>query len=92
MSNRNLKLALAVDLINLGKENNLLDLVQEIMLGFKEVGKFLGLDNTKNSLLNANHVKESFSLQFENCTLDLDLVSNPQTKSQTIQNFNIRKV
>jgi len=54
------------------------------------VGRYKGIRKKYDSLLNADHVQESFALKFENCTLDLDLVYNQTTQHQYIQGFNLR--
>lgn len=90
MNIRQIKLALSVGLMNAPSDNNLLTLVKELMLGFKEVGAFLGLKRVKGADLNRSHVREIYALQFEHCELDLELVSNRQTNSHYVQGFQIR--
>ena len=55
----------------------------------EEVGRFLGLSKTSDTLLNQNHVQETYAMQFENCRLDLDLISNPVTQKQTVKGFQL---
>lgn len=90
MNIRQIKLALTVGLINSNAQHNAIQVVKELMAGFKEVGAFLGLTVVTRSPLNQNHVKKTYALQFENCRLDLDLVSNPLTKNQYVQGFQIK--
>lgn len=87
MNIRQIKLALTVGLLNSQSDNNALNLVKELMLSFQEVGNFLGLRIEKEAALNRSHVHQTYALQFENCRLDVDLVSNRQTNSQYVQNF-----
>lgn len=90
MNTRKIKLALTVGLMNNDPGNNALNLVRELMLGFQEVGSFLGLSLKGKSRLDTSHFKQTYALQFENCTLDLDLVQNPRTNSQYVQGFQLR--
>ncbi len=90
MNIRKIKLALSVGLMNT-ESNNLLHTVKEQMKVFKsEVGSLLGTQVVKNDRLNKGHVKHTYALRFENCTLDLDLVMNTHTKTQTVQGFQLR--
>jgi hypothetical protein len=90
MNIRQIKLALTVGLINSNAQHNAIQVVKELMAGFKEVGSFLGLTVVTKSPLNQNHIKKTYALQFENCRLDLDLVSNPLTKNQYVQGFQLK--
>lgn len=87
MNIRQIKLALTVGLINSNVQNNAIQVVKELMAGFKEVGAFLGLTIINKESLNQNHIKKTYALQFENCRLDVDLVSNPTTKNQYVHGF-----
>lgn len=90
MNSREIKLALTVGLMNTEAGNNSLGCLTELMLGFKGVGSYLGLKKLKRSKLNRNHIKQTYALQFENCILDVDLISNRATKSQFVQSFQLR--
>lgn len=90
MNNRKIKLALTVGLINSENNRNVLDFIKNLMLGFKEVGAYLGLAMIDNHQLNNSHIKRTYAIRFENCRLDVDLVSNSQTKSQIVQSFQLR--
>lgn len=90
MNIRQIKLALTVGLLNAQSDGNALNLVKELMLGFQEVGKFLGLRVEKEALLNRSHVQRTYALQFENCQLNVDLVANRQTNHQYVQNFQLQ--
>lgn len=71
--------------------NQSLQSLKELMNNFtEEVGNFLGLQKLDQHFLNANHVQQSYALQFERCTLNVDLIANPKTKTQVIKSFNVR--
>lgn len=88
MNIRKIKLALAVGLMN-SNPTNIPNAIKDLMLGFQEVGAFLGLARTGNQRLNPALIKETYAIRFENCTVDVDLVSNPITQSQDVQGFQL---
>ncbi len=90
MNNLKINLALSVGLLNKRNSTNGLDLVKELMLSLKETGAFLGSQLKENMALNASHHMEKHAMQFENCTLDVQVVHNPQTKRQSIHGFQLR--
>ena len=90
MDSRKIKLELSVNLINTGQRKNLLDIVKEVMGGFKEAGAFIGQKITRRAKLDKLHEKESYAIQFENCTLDVDLVSDSKREFQFVQAFDLR--
>ena len=90
MNTRKIKLALTAGLINKSTDNNALAAVKDLMSNFAhEAGRFLGLKATGNSSLGSNGTRESYALNYENCTLNIELVSNPIANLQTIQRFNL---
>jgi len=91
MDARKIKLALTVGLMNGEEEKNDLHLIRNLMIGLREdVGNFLGLSKVENSALDGSHVKETYAMQYEKCTLDVDFISNRQTNKQYIQSFQLR--
>jgi len=84
-------MALTAGLINQNTDSNALPTVKQLMSGFaEEVGSFLGLTRLGNASLNRNAVHEIYALQYENCTLNIELISHPQTQVQTVQRFQLR--
>lgn len=92
MNLRKIKLALTIKLINSNyRKSSALIAVKELMKEFKEdVGAFLGFKELKRSNLDRQHTRSIYSIQFENCTLHLDLVMNIFTKNQYISGFQLR--
>ena len=90
MNSRKIKLELAVNLINEGTSNNMLDKIKNVMASFKEVGSFLGFKIVKKSKINTFHERQSYAIEFENCTLDVDLLEDGSNSSQSVQSFNLR--
>jgi hypothetical protein len=90
MNTRKIKLALTAGLINQNTNGNALNAVKDLMTSFAdEAGHFLGLKPISNSRM-GNAVRESYALNYEHCTLNIDLVSHPQVNRQTIQRFQLR--
>lgn len=89
MNIRKIKLTLTVGLLNSDGQHNALGLVRELMGGFQEAGRFLGLTRLQNNRLNATHFRETYAMRYENCTLNVDLVSNAETQRQYVQGFRI---
>lgn len=90
MNNLKVNLALSVGLLNKRNSTNGLDIVKDLMLNLKEAGAFIGSQLKENMALNASHHMEKHAMQFENCTLDVELIRNPQTQKQSIQGFRLR--
>ena len=90
MNTRKIKLALTAGLINHHSGTNGLVAVKNLMNSFRdEAGRFLGLRPTGNPRRDGNAICESYALRYENCTLNIDLVSHPGGNRQTIQRFNL---
>lgn len=92
MNFRKIKLALTVKLINSNHRNNsALSAVKELMKEFKgEVGSYLDAKIIQKDALDQKHERSIYALQFENCTLSLDLVMNIFTKNQYVNGFQIQ--
>ena len=70
-------------------QNESLRGVKELMTGMNETGSFLGQALVNKESINANITKQTYNLRFENCTVALELLSNPMTNSQTVQRFQV---
>lgn len=89
MNIRKIKIALTVGLMNLDPKGNAVQLVRDMVSDFKEAGAFLDLRRVKATDINPSHISETYALQFEHCTVALDVVSNPNTSSQFVQGFRL---
>lgn len=93
MDIRKMKLALTVELMNLNLPQNPLIMAQKAMQKFKdEVGKFNGLFFAEKSVINLNFERQTAALQFERCTLNLELVTDVKSQVQYIQGFNLKPI
>jgi len=86
---KELKLALTVELMNLQKQSNILRAVREFMAQFKEVGTFRDLQVVARQRIDNKHTKRMYALQFEQCQLNLELISDNQTRQQIINKFDL---
>lgn len=91
MNIRKIKMALTAGLINRNAAANPLAAIKDLMNNLADdAGRFLGLNNTSNSPLGNDATRETFVLRYENCTLDVELVSNPHSNHRTIRRFDLR--
>jgi hypothetical protein len=91
MNIRKIKLALTVGLLNLGPTTNILQLVRELLADIQETGAYLGqkkLDMAKVSRLGT---KETYALQYEHCTIALEVVSNQVHPQQSVHGFKLMR-
>jgi len=86
---RQIKLDLTVALLNQPHAGNLIQTVKDLMESFKEVGSFSGLHESSNEL-DSEHVQNSYALQFENVTIDLNTVSSRSTNNIFVNGFSLR--
>ena len=90
MNLKKIKLALTIDLLNQKSNRNLLTTTREIMSSLKEeVGKFLSQELIK-ARTSGNLIKQSYALQYEKGTLNLDVVFSPSPHNQYIYSFDFR--
>ncbi len=88
MNTRKIKLALTAGLINKNVSGNALQAVEELMTSFAdEVGAFMGLKPVGHSSLDRNSIRERYALQYENGTLNVEVISHPGVNRQSVQRF-----
>jgi len=88
-----MKLALTVELMNLGLPQNPLLMAQKVMHRFRSAaGKFKGLFLTEKSAINYSFERQMAALQFERCTLNLELVTDVKSQIQYIQGFDLKPI
>jgi len=90
MNIRTIKLKLTVELMNNLSSSNYLGKVKELMQNFKEqVGAFRGQEELNNTTLDQEHSLRSLALEYDNCILNIDLVTNNTTRNQYINYFDL---
>ncbi len=92
MNIREMKLALTVDLINLPGSFTPVASVQNSMSRFaSEAGSFRSCTELKSSFIEEGIERKTYALQFENVTLDLDLITNEHSSEQFIRGFDLKE-
>lgn len=89
MNTRKIKLALTVALMNLDPQGNAIQLVRDLVSDLKDAGAFLGLRRVKASNLGPSQLSETYALQFEHCTVALNMVSDLHTRKRQVQGFHL---
>ena len=87
MNTRAIKLELTVALLNLSSQNYL-GKIKDLMQNFrKQVGVFRQQSELNNTALDKDHSLKTFVLEYDNCVLNIDLVTNNVTRDQYINGF-----
>ena len=90
MNIRNIKLKLTVELMNDLSSRNYLGKVKALMQNFREqVGAFRGEEELNNETLDNEHSLKSLALEYDNCILNIDLVTNNITRNQFVNRFDL---
>lgn len=87
-----MKLALTVDLMNLPGELTPIASLQNSLSRFEdETGSYKGCKEIGKSIIGAGVETRTIALQFENLTLDLDLITNEHSNEQVIKGFALKE-
>ena len=90
MNIRNIKLELTVELMNDLSSNNYLGKVKALMQSFREqVGAFRGEEELNATTLDNEHSLRTLALEYDNCILNIDLVTNNTTRNQFVNRFDL---
>ncbi len=90
MNIRQIKLELTVDLLNQQNTRKPIRFAKKAMGKFKsQVGSYMGLLEKGTTKISDAIERKSFALQFEYCTLNLDLVTNRESNIQFVQGFDV---
>ena len=91
MNKRRVKLELTTELINQKEQHNVLEAIQQFMRTLRdEAGRFIKMITVKKEDLGRMISKKTYALQYENCTVDVELILNAGTKSQDLYRFDLR--
>jgi len=83
------KLKLTVDLMN-NRDENAVQTAKKSLLSISGIGRFLGLTMKSKSQIDRSRERRIYAMQFENATLDLDTITNPRTRTQLVNGFNLQ--
>jgi len=90
MNFRKVKLALSVGIMN-QETGQALDKVEGMMDTFQaDAGKLISRQILPKSNLSRSFEQQNFALQFEHCTLNVELISNLVTHAEVINNFSLK--
>ncbi|MCB0619229.1 MAG: hypothetical protein KDC43_15870 [Saprospiraceae bacterium] len=89
MNLRKLKLDLTIALMNDANGVDVLQTARDVLQSFDGVGHYNGLSVVKKSTLDPEHIQRTYALQFDNCTLDLELISNVRANYHTLSAFQL---
>jgi len=90
MNLKDIKIGLAIDLVNQPPQEEILSKVYLLVNKFREeLGKFLDVQLIKKEKF-GSHLRSSYTIKYEHAAIDLDLLTNPVTQSQTVYGFDIK--
>lgn len=87
MDVRKLNVGLTVELMNNREGNTALSTIKNFMSGVKEAGKFLGTKLTNERTLGNEWKNTDYTLNFENCSLDINMTANLNTRREMVRGF-----
>ncbi|MEY3050647.1 MAG: hypothetical protein RLY31_432 [Bacteroidota bacterium] len=92
MNFKEIKLALTVALMNRAPEEEPLPFVESFMQRFRpEAGAFRGMLATRRESIGDALEKQLWTLAYDHCCLDLELIDNKVLRSQSLQRFEFRQ-
>ncbi len=90
MNIRNIKLELTVALMNNLSSGNYLGKVKDLMRGFSnQVGAFRGEEVVNDTDLDNDHSLKTMALEYDNCIVNIDLVTNNTTRMVYVNRFDL---
>jgi hypothetical protein len=89
MNLRKIKLALTIGLVNDPSGNPVVTIKNAMKEFTDQVGRFLGFVVTGESTIDENRFSKSYAVQFENCQLQVQLVTNKLNKVQAVREFKV---
>ena len=91
MNKSKINIELTLGLINNIGQTNALTFVKNIMNKFKnDIGHFIEQTELEILKLNESITKKIIAYKYDNAYLELEIITNKQTKSVHVQNFSLR--
>lgn len=87
MNIQKLNLGLTLELMNQRTDKVSLNTFKSFMGNVKEAGKFLGTNLTEVKGLDNEWSNQSYTLNYENCSLNVEMMSSAGTKSRVVKGF-----
>ena len=91
MDLRKIKLDLTVALLNNATCSNAPKLAKDRLASYSEVGRFLGTSVLRKKAGGLNHNERRYSINFEHCTLDLQLITSPADAVYVVNGFELNR-
>lgn len=90
MNLQKIKFALVAGLINQAGTENPLATIRKMMEGFAgDVGTFLGLASANTAATYEPGLRQSYALNYERCTLRVDVIASPDRRQLVVQDFRL---
>lgn len=87
---RNLKLWLSTEMVHTNEQKNIPSTVKRLMAKAKsKAGNFLDLVIINTLPINAGIERRQVALRYENCTVNLELLTNKATRQQTLSGLSL---
>jgi len=87
---KDIKLALSIELVNQPPRQRILTSVYDMVARFRDVlGKLTDVKEVESKNF-GGHIRTQYAIQYENARIDIDLLTNPITDSQTVYGFDIK--
>lgn len=87
MNIQKLNLGLTLELMNQRTDNVSLNTFKRFMGNVKEAGKFLGTKLKEDKDLGNKWSNQSYTLNYENCSLNVEMMSSAGTESRVVKGF-----
>lgn len=90
MDVQKLNLGLTLELMNRKEDKVSINTFKNFMDGVKGVGKFLGMKLKNERKIGKEWKNSDYALNFENCTLEVNLTANMNTSSEILRSFKFK--
>ena len=90
MNLQKIKFALVAGLINQAGTENPLATIRKMMESFAgDVGTYLGLASSTTTTAHELGLRQSYALNYERCTLRVDVIASPDRQLLVVQDFRL---
>jgi len=90
MNIQKIKLDLTLNLLNKSFDSNVVDSITTFMASLHdEVGNFVSSQLVRQAGIDKTFEQQTYAIQYENCTLNVDVVYNKNSSYQYLRSFNL---